>query len=117
MAASVSYAQAQQFGRDSVYAVPGKSAANRAGAPVVYHPGVQLSGRGSVYASQLKGPIAPVTSNVAGLQPFGRGSTYAMQPAQHGTPGSGTAVGTVNRDGTAGGGSAASAVNQRRHGG
>jgi hypothetical protein len=64
--------QIEQFGRDSVYAVPAKSASN-----VTTWSGAQHYARDSVYATQLPEASAPVITNTAGLQRFGRDSVQA----------------------------------------
>src|SRR3954451_20991321 len=94
LAASVSPAQQiQQFGRDSLYAVPGHSETSHPTPPVaVDAPSLQPFGRDSVYATQLKVPTAPVASDATSLQPYGRDSVYAIQLDKPGIQDSGTAV-------------------------
>jgi hypothetical protein len=114
--------QVQQFGRDSVNAVPGKSSSNvttrsdvqRFGRDSVYAtPSTTSSdpvltgslnryGRDSVYATQLPAPSAPVSANAAGLQRFGRDSVYA-EPFQNGSAQqTSTAIGTTGTKGNGG---------------
>jgi len=102
----------QQFGRDSVYAVPGSSAAvntrgdlQRFGRDSVYatdaampsSPAVARSvdkaGRDSVYARQTQtDPSTPVATNATGLQQNGRDSVYAIQFQGPSSPETGTKV-------------------------
>jgi len=80
LAASLSHAQLvrQQFGRDSVYAVPGTTQAQRPSEPVAADaPKLQPFGRDSVYATQRKTPTTPVAADATGLQLYGRDSVYA----------------------------------------
>lgn len=65
----------QQFGRDSVYAVPGKS--SKAPAPVVAAP-VNRFGRDSVYVTQtLNIHSTPVSADAKSPQQYGRDSIFA----------------------------------------
>lgn len=69
------HAQQQQFGRDSVYAVPGKS--NKASAPVSGAP-VNRFGRDSVYAKQTPNVHStPVPADAKSPQQYGRDSVFA----------------------------------------
>ena len=104
IAAGVSHAQqVQQFGRDSLYAVPGKSASNGPTPPVASDaPGLQAFGRDSVYATNRDVPTTPVASNATGLQPYGRDSVFAMHLDAPQTPDSGTAVGMADGKGHGG---------------
>ena len=123
--AGVSHAQqVQQFGRDSLYAVPGNSgdkgyaanAPSTVGRDILYAPapdaspsdpvlagGLNRYGRDSVYASQYKGPPStPVDSNAIGIQPYGRDSVYAIQLDQPKASDRGTAVGAADSKGHGG---------------
>jgi len=98
-ASTVSQAQqAQRFGRDSVYAVPGATKADRPSEPaVVDAPKLQPYGRDSVYASQTKGPTTPVAPDANGLQAYGRDSVYAIKFQQPATADTRTAVGSDDK--------------------
>ena len=124
LSAGISHAQqVQQFGRDSLSVVPGKSTdktyaastPSTSGRNTVYAPpndvspsdpvlagGLNRYGRDSVYASQFKGPTTPVASDATGLQPYGRDSVYAIQLDAPHTPDSGTAVGAAEAKGHGG---------------
>jgi hypothetical protein len=70
----------QQFGRDSVYAVPGHS-----GSTVSTRGDAQHFGRDSVYASDVGTPASPLVS--AWADRLGRDSVYATQaPGGSSTP-------------------------------
>jgi hypothetical protein len=118
LAAGAAHAQQhQQFGRDSVYAVPGASSSNEPGQDRVYpvrshNPSAAGSvstggsiahfGRDSVYANQMPEPTTRLTATVAGPQRFGRDSLYAG-PFQTGpAPKTDTAVGTSDSKGKGG---------------
>jgi hypothetical protein len=74
MAVATAHAQ-QQFGRDSVYAVPGKS--SNASAPIVAAP-VNRFGRDSVYATQTPTVHStPVSADARSPQQYGRDSVFA----------------------------------------
>ena len=89
--------QIEQFGRDSVYAVPGRSASN-----ATTRSDAQRYARDSVYATQLPEPSAPVITNAAGLQRFGRDSVQAG-PSQNGsTPQTSATIGTTGTKGEGG---------------
>jgi hypothetical protein len=73
-AIGTAYAQ-QQFGRDSVYAVPGRSTRPPAG--IVVTP-INRFGRDSVYATQApSAPSTPVSADAKSPQQYGRDSVYA----------------------------------------
>ena len=89
--------QHQQFGRDSLYAVPGtttRSSPSTATAPI------NRFGRDSVYVTQRPNvPSAPVSADAKGLQQFGRDSVYARGgPNSPTMPGSETTVGSTERN-------------------
>jgi hypothetical protein len=74
-AVATAHAQQQQFGRDSVYAVPGKS--SRAPAPVVAAP-VDRFGRDSVYVTQTPNVHStPLSADAKSPQQYGRDSVFA----------------------------------------
>ena len=76
-AAASAYAQQQQFGRDSVYAVPGKSSKPSAPAPAIAAP-VNRFGRDSVYVTQTPNVHStPVSADAKNPQPYGRDSVFA----------------------------------------
>jgi hypothetical protein len=69
------HAQLQQFGRDSVYAVPGKS--SKATTPAVAAP-VNRFGRDSVYVTQTPNAHStPVAADAKSPQQHGRDSVFA----------------------------------------
>ncbi|PWT72719.1 MAG: hypothetical protein C5B46_06425 [Proteobacteria bacterium] len=69
------HAQLQQFGRDSVYAVPGKS--SKATSPAVAAP-VNRFGRDSVYVTQTPNAHStPVSADAKSPQQNGRDSVFA----------------------------------------
>lgn len=73
-AAATAHAQ-QQFGRDSVYAVPGKS--SKAPTPIAGEP-VNRFGRDSVYVTQTPDiHSTPVSADAVSLQQYGRDSVFA----------------------------------------
>jgi len=73
------HAQQQQFGRDSVYAVPGKSSRPSAPASQIAAP-VSRFGRDSVYVSQTPDfHSTPVSADAQSLQQYGRDSVYAHE--------------------------------------
>ena len=117
--------QRQQFGRDSLYAVPGTSSSNvttqadtaRAGRDSVYATRAQdpsaagsitmggstpRFGRDSTYATQMPEPSAPVSANGPQLQRFGRDSVYAGPFSSGIAPGNSTAVDTTAPKGNGG---------------
>jgi hypothetical protein len=86
-----------QFGRDSVYAVPARSASN-----IKTWDDANRYARDSVYATQLPAPSVPVLTDATGLQLFGRDSVQAGL-FQHGSgQRPSTAVGTTNTKGAGG---------------
>ena len=118
LAAGAAHAQQhQQFGRDSVYIVPGASSSNRTGHDSVYpvrsnDPSVAGSvstggsvahfGRDSVYANQMPEPTTRLTAPAAGLQRSGRDSLYAGPFQNRPAPKTDTAVGTSDSKGKGG---------------
>ena len=114
--------QVQHFGRDSVYAAPGKSLSNvttrsdgerfgrdsgyampsTTSSDPVLAGGLNRYGRDSVYAAQLPQLSTPVAENAPGPQRFGRDSVYAG-PFQNGSAQqNGTAIGTIGTKGHGG---------------
>jgi hypothetical protein len=77
---AVSAQQMEQFGRASVYPVPGK-ASSEARTPIVN----MGYGRDSVYASPTSGSSTSGSANTAGVQRLGRDGVYAA-PFQYGSP-------------------------------
>ena len=66
LAGSISHAQqAQQFGRDSLYALPGPSETHSTPPVAADAPVLQPYGRDSVYASRQTAPTTPVASDAA----------------------------------------------------
>lgn len=109
--------QHQQFGRDSVYAVPGASSSNGSGqdstnalwsndpsAAGSVNTGGKVArfGRDSVYANQMAAPSARVTANVAAAQRFGRDSLYVGPSQTGGETKYGTAAGSSDGKGKGG---------------
>jgi hypothetical protein len=77
MATGGAHAQQQQFGRDSVYADPGKSSKPSAPAPEVAAP-VNRFGRDSVYVTQTPNVhFTPVSADAKSPQQYGRDSVFA----------------------------------------
>ena len=118
-AGGVSAQQVQQYGRDSLYSVPGQGASTvsigtnvpRFGRDSIYANQPQTGnaaplesntttatrfGRDSVYATQSVGSSTSVASNVPGLQPFGRDSVYAIQFRNPTAPSSEARVGSAS---------------------
>ena len=86
--------QVQQFGRDSVYAVPGPSTSSP---PARVTMPVNRFGRDSVYASQTPDvPSAPVSADAKSPQQNGRDSVYA-----YGSPNPPAATGGETKYGAA----------------
>ena len=78
-AVAAAHAQQQQFGRDSVYAVPGES--SKAPAPIVAEP-VNRFGRDSVYVTQTPNVhSSPVSAGAKSPQQYGRDSVFAYGSA------------------------------------
>jgi hypothetical protein len=75
LAAVASAHAQQQFGRDSVYAVPGRS--TRAPAPIVAEP-INRFGRDSVYVTQTPNVHStPLSADAKSPQQYGRDSVFA----------------------------------------
>ena len=117
--------QQQQYGRDSLYFVPGHDASTvsigtnvpRFGRDSIYANQPRTGdatpleantttatrfGRDSVYATQSVGSSTSVASNVPGLQPFGRDSVYAIQFRSPTAPSSEARVGSASPKGSGG---------------
>ena len=86
-------AQLQQFGRDSVYAVPGKS---RDTQPTVVAVPVNRFGRDSVYVTQTPNAHStPLSADARGPQQYGRDSVFAYgSPNPSAGTGSETKIGS-----------------------
>jgi len=82
--------QTEQSGRDSIYAVPGRSAST-----VTTWSDAHRYARDSVYATQLPQPSAAVLTNAAGLQRFGRDSVQAGLFQNGSAQQTSTAIGTT----------------------
>ena len=102
--------QHQQFGRDSVYSVPGASSSATghdsaypapsndpsAAGSVTTGGSAPHFGRDSVYVSQMPQPTTRVSASAPGPQRFGRDSLYAGPFQSRPAPGNDTAVGSNN---------------------
>ena len=95
-ASMVQAEQRQQYGRDSVYSVPGTT--TRSSPSVLAAPTTRL-GRDSVYATQTPNvPSTPVSADARSLQQYGRDSVYTIgSPNAPGTTNGGTMVGTTGQ--------------------
>jgi hypothetical protein len=76
-ATGAAYAQQQPFGRDSVYAIPGKPTTPL---PPTAEP-IHRSGRDSLYVTQIKRPLSPPSppesAQASGPVRYGRDSIYS----------------------------------------
>ncbi len=81
-------AQAERFGRDSVYAVPGKTVATK----IVVNSDVTRYGRDSVYATQAAASGKTIVDTTAGgtTTRYGRDGIYATQ-----APAAGNTIGAT----------------------
>ena len=82
--------QTEQSGRESIYAVPGRSAS-----AVTTWSDAHRYARDSVYATQLPQPSAPVSVNAAGLKRFGRDSVQAGLPQDGSAQQTSATIGTT----------------------
>lgn len=96
-AAGAAHAQQQPFGRDSVYAIPGKPTTPL---PATAEP-IHRSGRDSLYVTQILHPLSPpsppVSAQAAGPARYGRDSIYSYGSPNPSAPRSPTQVGSRKR--------------------